>query len=61
MREAKLENSKKMYPVFCSWCLKKGIKMIISYCEAEHSHGICHKCAQAFQEEIKNIKGGSNA
>lgn len=53
----------KKYPVYCAWCLKKGIKKIVEYSSTSGSHGICDECHKEVMrqiEEDKNKKDDEN-
>ena len=39
------------HPVYCAWCLDKGIKTIIKYSTVKDSHGICQLCMNKYMKK----------
>ena len=46
----------KKYPVYCSWCEKKGIKTVVNWSEAEGSSGICGACHEDMMRQLAAIR-----
>ncbi len=41
------------YPVYCAWCLKGGVRLIIGWAIVSGSHGICAACTAKARQEIR--------
>jgi len=53
----------KVYPVYCAWCEKKGVRTIVNWKEVEGSSGICMACAEKVKIEMAIFRaaaGGYN-
>jgi len=50
----------KVYPVYCAWCEKKGVRTVVNWKEVEGSSGICTACAEKVKIEIAILAGGYN-
>ena len=51
------------YPVYCSWCEKKGIKTVVNWTEVPGSSGICVPCNEDMMMELAALRaasGGNN-
>jgi len=46
-----------LYPVYCSWCLERGVRKVTGYARAEHSHGICEEHQREMARELKALDG----
>ena len=47
------------YPVYCSWCEKKGIKTVVNWIEVPGSSGICRACHEQMMQQLAAIRGAS--
>jgi len=47
------------YPVYCSWCEKKGVKTVVNWIEAPGSHGICDACHADMMRDLAAIRAMS--
>ena len=47
------------YPVYCSWCKKKGIKTVVNWIEIPGSHRICDACHADMMRQLAIIKGAA--
>ena len=47
------------YPVYCSWCEKKGIKTVVNWSAAEGSSGICGACHEDMMRQLAAIRAAS--
>ena len=44
------------YPVYCSWCEKKGIKTVVNWIEVPGSHGICGACHADMMRDLAAVR-----
>ena len=44
------------YPVYCSWCEKKGIKTVVNWKEVEGSSGICGACHADMMRQLAALR-----
>jgi len=49
------------YPVYCSWCEKKGIKTIVNWIAVPGSSGICAACQDQMMRDLVALRGISTA
>ena len=47
------------YPVYCSWCEKKGIKTIVNWSAVEGSSGICAACREDMMRELAAVRAAA--